>query len=122
MGDLAWGTGFLHASTEKVIRFRTLKTGLRGFGRRDGEGVQRRGVRGEVNLPSQKGLNTPTKGRRICVHIASYCVDLGPILGQTRKNKRDFDINSSAQGGPGAKKWLEGVPKTSSREGGKGEG
>ena len=37
--DLAWGTGFLHASAGKVIRLRTLKTGLRGFGRNLGHQV-----------------------------------------------------------------------------------
>ena len=46
------GTRFWQASTRKVVGLRGLETGLRGFGRRAGRGVQRRGV----------GGGTPPKG------------------------------------------------------------
>ena len=50
-----WGTRFLHASAGKVVGLRTLKTGLRGFGRRAGDGVHREEGREEGKPSSLKG-------------------------------------------------------------------
>ena len=47
----AWGAGFLQGSAGKVFGLRGFETGLRGFGRRAGEGVQRRGVGGRKPPP-----------------------------------------------------------------------
>ena len=54
----------MQASAAKVIRLRTLKTGLRGFDLEGQNGVHREGGRGEGTSPLKRGLNTPTKGRR----------------------------------------------------------
>ena len=61
VGDPCWGTWFWSTLFGKVVGLRGFETGLRGFGRRGGQGVQQEGGRGEVNLCGI-GSNTSTEG------------------------------------------------------------
>ena len=64
-GDLAWGTWFSQALAGQVVGVRTLRAAPRGFGPKGRRRGPAEGGRGEVNLPLERVLNTPTEGRRM---------------------------------------------------------